>query len=290
MADTIFIYEDGTGIKIDSIISRNDGDSANAILTSKILTLPSIRSAAKKWIAADIGAAQGWWTALACKCGFITIAFEPDVSGAALFKQNMIDNGYMDKFILMECAVSNKNETQTMKFCGESSYIGKHVSESNSSELFVEKQIPTVRFEDIFTGLIAPFLDESIYIPLMKIDTEGHEPDVIDGMLNMLSTGHIQNIITEFTTYWYGETKETAIIESESLIRKISTYLPYIYMLSRRGEIIYFGPMKPEQYNSVCARLYDMHLQVDIAFLSEPIDASYGLKVIDIDKTDLVRV
>lgn len=285
MADNVLIFNDGTGVVIGTITSRNDGDSSNAILTNKLLGLSHTTDT--NCICVDIGAAQGWWTALATKCGYTTLSFEPDASGAALFKQNMLDNNLASKIILMECAISDKTCIQTMRTCGESSYLGKHASESNTAETFIEKQITTMRFEEIFNGTIIPFLDATIHIPLMKIDTEGHEPGVIDGMISMLEAGRIHNIITEFTAYWYGETREIAIVESEVLMRKIAAYLPYIYILSRRGSILYFGPIKASHYKHICSMLYDRHLQVDVAFLSKPIDASYGLTVIDIDKTDL---
>jgi len=134
----------------------------------------------------DVGANVGYFSILASQLGAKVIAFEPSKDNRELLEQNIKDNNC--EVEVHSQALSNKNESgflYTNKTPGQYSLIG-----SGSGE-----KVECVRFDDL--GLPVP--------DMIKIDVEGAERQVLEGMQSVLNTDKPITLILED---WKGDTIE----------------------------------------------------------------------------------
>lgn len=265
------------GVKIGTITSRNNGDAAIAVITNRILN--TIRNKDKQQVCFDVGAAQGWWTVLAARHGYNVISFEPDNTGYQELVKNMKLNGLEEQVNCVNAGISNVDAKQILRKNGEQSFI------EGLREISADKDAnpnwPTVDVETLRLDTVLSDLSNDIIIPLMKVDTEGHELSVFNGCTESFS--RIMNVITEFSVYWYGVDPETSVQAGSNFMRLLGSHYKYIYMLSRIGSIYYVGPITPDNYEKFCGVLYEKHLQVDLLFTHQEIPTEWGLTVYPID-------
>lgn len=248
-APWITTVEDREGVKIGDTVSANDGDVSISIITHEILSknmdIP---------VCVDIGVDRGWWSqfCLAVHPEAVIHAYEPNPVSFAALKAKF---GNEPNITLYNRAVSDSNGTMLLHLDEGQS----HSRDLSGEGVLVEKGL----IDDLFAKVERVFL--------MKIDTEGHEPKVIRGLTSYLD--RIDNIIFEFTPYWYGKTKSEFIANSGKLLMQISSEFPHLYMLSRRGPVKFYPIINGTIYDHIIF-LLGLNLQVDIYACKEPLDAN----------------
>ena len=143
-------------------------------------------------IAVDVGANAGIVSTLMSACvgpkGSV-YAFEPHPTIFDLLKRNVAQNGYADRTSCKNCAVSDQVGSIFLSVPEDhEANIGTaHVSSSGGAG---GKSCQA-------TTLDEQFAENSTVINLLKIDTEGHEPEVLRGANKILSSGSVQTVVFE---------------------------------------------------------------------------------------------
>ena len=158
-------------------------------------TLPEFsRLAASARVVIDVGACTGFYTllALACSRESRVIAFEPVPANRDRVQLNLAANGWQDRCVLRPECVSNA--------CGQALL---HVPYSPDGSVVSSSSLNPNGFHGMRGGLIetpCTTLDAAIPsdtpVDLIKIDVEGFEGPVIEGMQRILSE-HSPTIILE---------------------------------------------------------------------------------------------
>ena len=108
--------------------------------------------------------------------------------------ENMIRDSDIRNVVLIKAAVG-KSEGKVDLFLPTTRHL--HSPSIMRSDLdFVPFSIPVVALD-----AFAP-LNDVAQIKLIKIDVEGYEPDVLDGMENLIKERRIENIFCEFNSLW----------------------------------------------------------------------------------------
>lgn len=275
------ILENATGVRVGTITSRNHGDAAIAVLTNRILN--SSRMHDKQQICIDVGAAQGWWATLAAKHGYAVTAFEPDSVGYAKLLESIKLNGLDKQVDCVNAAISNVDAVQTLRTNGEQSFI--EGLREISADVDANPDWPTIDVETCRLDTVLSSLGDDAQVPLMKVDTEGHEMSVFSGANESISK--IGAIITEFSIYWYGVDETASVAAGVGLMKRLASYYEYVYMLSRVGTVYYIGPIGVADFEKFCEDLYATHLQVDLVFMRTPIPPEWGLQIVGLDQVKL---
>ena len=138
----------------------------------------------------DVGANVGYYTLLAARLvgekGKV-FAFEPSPDNFALLKQNVTENGYKN-VILVPKAVSDKTATARLMIDRASSG-GHSLSAFRDSVDSVE--VETVSLDEYFAV-------RSERVDVLKIDAEGAEMAILEGMHGLLKRNPDLTLLTEF--------------------------------------------------------------------------------------------
>jgi FkbM family methyltransferase len=138
----------------------------------------------------DIGANIGYYTLIfANLCGKHgkVYAFEPEPENFLILKKNIELNGYHN-VILINKAVSNKTG-KTKLYLSEYHHTAHTIYNSNDNRPYIE--IETITLDDFFIN----FKER---IDLVKMDVEGSEPGIIEGMSSLLQNNADIKIISEY--------------------------------------------------------------------------------------------
>lgn len=137
----------------------------------------------------DVGANIGWYTVLASTrvgAGGKVIAFEPDPANAVMLRRNVEANG-LTNVVVEEKALSN--EPGKLKLFLDRKNLGRHsVVLKYDDKDYVE--VETLRLDD--------YWKDGGDIRLVKIDTEGAEGFILDGMRQTLEKHPRLELILEF--------------------------------------------------------------------------------------------
>jgi FkbM family methyltransferase len=138
----------------------------------------------------DVGANIGWYTIIASKLvgkNGSVIAFEPDPENYEFLKRNILANE-CDNVILEPKALSNVNGTLTLYLDDENK--GKH------SIVFDQKggaiQIEAIKLDDYLENRLKQ-------VDFVKIDVEGAEPMVLEGMKRTIASHPSIRLVVEFS-------------------------------------------------------------------------------------------
>jgi len=138
----------------------------------------------------DVGAHHGFFTILqatANKCTRV-LAFEPAPDNCEVIKRNIELNKF-DNIELFNCAVSDQDGTADFNIATRSSHCSFHKHHISG---FTDKiPVKTVALDSV----IKPGSYKSIVV---KIDTEGHEIHVLDGMKHLLQDTEDIRLFIEF--------------------------------------------------------------------------------------------
>ena len=182
----------------------------------------------------DIGANIGYYTLLFAKLvggkGKV-FAFEPDPDNFQLLKKNVEINGYQN-VVLERKALSNKNGKTKLYLCDFNR--GAHrIFESELCKKSIE--IETVRLDDYFSKL---HLNEPI--SFIKMDTEGSELGVIEGMRSILQENKDMKIMTEFAPFSIKEYGR----KPEELMNVLTENGFKLYVLHKRNKKVEIADVK----------------------------------------------
>lgn len=152
-----------------------------------LVTETFTRIVRKNSVVLDVGANIGYYTLIAAKLvaekGRV-FAFEPEPANFSLLEENVRLNGYKN-VVLERKAVSNKTGKADLFIQGKA---GQHsICQPSTSHV----QVETVNLDNYFR-------DFGKEIDLVKIDVEGAEPLVIQGMSELLTKNRRLKIIMEF--------------------------------------------------------------------------------------------
>lgn len=148
------------------------------------------REVKKNDIVLDIGANIGYYTLLFARLvgpkGKV-FAFEPDPDNFALLKKNVLVNGYRNT-VLVQKAVSNETG-RTRLYLSPHTKTYHRIYNSHTDRESIEVEVVT---------LADYFKDQKTKIDFIKIDTEGAEGAILEGMLPLLEKNDSVKIVTEF--------------------------------------------------------------------------------------------
>jgi FkbM family methyltransferase len=143
----------------------------------------------------DLGANIGYYTLLFAKLvgkSGKVIAFEPHPENFAILKKNVEANGY--KNVVCEQKAVSKSSERIKLFIDEEATTKHAIANSKfCSKNFVS--VDSVKLDD--------YLEENTKIDFIKMDIEGAEYFVLEGMKNVLEKNPTMTIITEFTPYYF---------------------------------------------------------------------------------------
>ena len=239
-------FDERFAVKIDSLVSGNDGDVSLSMVLYELL------QRFKNPFCVDIGADKGWVSMFCAKYkpDSRVIAFEPTKEG---FEQLVNNTKVYPSVVSYNLAISDCSGSLPFRIDGSDSHSR---ADPNTS-------FPCDRLQ--------AFVKDSDLIHFMKIDTEGHEPTILFSIEAMLP--RIASLVFEFTTYWYGSTKEECLETSLKMLQLVSNQFHYIYMLSRRGKPILYGPITKDYFLAHIVNLYEDGMQTDILASKVPIES-----------------
>jgi len=225
----------------------NDGDISNFIVTNELLFNKN------NPVCFDIGAFHGVWgegifrfTSPNAHIYF----FEPNPENFAELQKNMKN---FKGATLLNMAISDKDGTLSFNFEGPT-------SNSRTSENTVNVQCST----------IDKFFQTHQYVDIVKIDTEGHDMNVLKTLVPFVREKRVGAIVTEFSVFWYGENLEE-IFEATSIVYEYFKAFKYCYALSRNGKPFLVGPINSENFEIFIGERFINHIQSDLYFTNEEI-------------------
>ena len=230
--------DDVFGVKTSKVISFNDGDVALATVTQELL--PGCTNP----VCVDIGADIGWWSSfcLDSSPSATVCAFEPNPHS---FERLVTTFQSEPRITVFPKAISNTDSTIPLSFEGPL---------SNSRDPTIESVVATTRPDFLF--------EKFERISMIKIDTEGHEPKILEALSYFFPK--IDSLVFEFTPKWYGETTSQQMNASMKLCEIIYAAYKHIYMLNRRGPAELVAIPTPDDFITNTRRNLNLNIQVDI--------------------------
>lgn len=160
--------------------------------------LDLVKKTSKERFVLDVGANHGLFSVPASMLGYKVIGFEPVAANIyTLGKAKELNN--LTDFNMFHLALSNKNEEVDIFVpnCPDNSSFSKEAAISNMREkVYREEKVNTVRFDD--------WIKENPQysnIGIIKMDVQGSEYNIIDGMRNFLSEATDMYMIVEYENH-----------------------------------------------------------------------------------------
>jgi FkbM family methyltransferase len=262
-----FVYENGVpiGIKVNDIISENDGDIVIAILIASILPSAPIAD-----LVIDVGADRGWFSQFSrLFCKNTIYAFEPNYKSYKGFVESIRG---IENIIVLPIAVSAIETQICLQLADGQTHCRGATAATTTADL------PSADSQIAICKPLDSLIEYGRNIAFLKIDTEGHDFEVLRSATSLIEAGRVSNIVFEYTAFWVADTVADAVRESVKMLEWLSCHYKYIYALSRRGVPYMVGPLQPADFAVFAADHFDRHLQTDI-FLTNTLDAAKGLTV-----------
>ena len=179
-------------------------------------------------IAVDIGAHVGYFTLLAAKrvgpVGTV-LAFEPDADNHAALLKNIAMNNYQNITVARQ-AVSDRE-----------GYAQLHLTQTGSGRHSMFHQgLPERGSVDIETTTLDATLEELgwPHVDLIKIDVEGAEVSVLNGMAQLLESQTAPDVIVEFMP----ELLHNAGVTPQQFFDKLTSLGPEIYFIDEANGLV----------------------------------------------------
>ena len=153
------------------------------ILTEYRATLSLVNKIGKDRDVIDVGGNCGLFSIPVAKDGFKVYSFEPIKMNVDLLELNKSNNN-CDTLTIVPKALSNKNEKKTIyiPFCSDNTSFNQEVAISNMSKKdYIEEIVECETFDSWIKN------NENINVGFIKIDVQGFEKEVLQGMQNFLS-------------------------------------------------------------------------------------------------------
>jgi len=151
-------------------------------------------------VVVDVGANIGYFTILAAKLvgeSGKVFAFEPEPKNFSYLKKNIDLNQYENVFAYQK-AVSNKNEIVDLYVCDYDS--GHHtIKQGKGIEAYRKGKRGNTKKIEVETVSLDTFLRDKIdRLDIIKIDAEGAEPLILEGMKGLVLSNRNIKIFMEF--------------------------------------------------------------------------------------------
>jgi FkbM family methyltransferase len=149
----------------------------------------------------DIGANVGVFSIYAAmrKPGLSVYCFEPEVSNMYTLKENIIHNGLTDRVKINCMGISDKIGYTLFHLSSFEEGSAVH-TESREKITTTDEGFPVVWSEGIISVTLDYICKQLQCIPnALKIDTDGNEPKILDGALNLLSNETLRCLIVEMS-------------------------------------------------------------------------------------------
>jgi FkbM family methyltransferase len=144
----------------------------------------------------DVGASFGYYTTLSSQLvgpeGRV-FAFEPSPVASQVIA-NAVAESRINNITLTRAALGREAKTVSL-YLANTPYLHSPSILPIDAE-FAPVDVPVMRL-DAF-----PPLANKGMIRLLKMDVEGYEPDVLDGMMGLIQAGLIENVVCEFNSFW----------------------------------------------------------------------------------------
>ncbi len=179
----------------------------------------------------DVGTNLGYFTLLGCKIvggqGHV-IGFEANPRIYEMMSSSVFANAFRSRCETVNHAVFNENKTFEFTWDSAGHGGGRLVNKENQNLEQNTAAVEAVRLDDFLTG-------ENRKLDLMKIDTEGSDPFVLDGAQQVLKENPGAVVIMEWSPRFMearGYPLEQAIALIQSLARKVY-HIPKIGVLNQ---------------------------------------------------------
>jgi len=171
------------------LLDSKDSLSLSVFKTFEPLETEVVKKEIKEGdVAVDIGANIGYYTLIFAKLvgkKGLVYAFEPDLDNFEILKKNIKLNNY-NNVILINKAVSNKNGKLKL-YLSEKNLADHYSFDSNDGRKSID--VDCVSIDEYF---------RDIKIDFIKMDIQGYEYIVFDGMRETLKNNNDLKIVTEF--------------------------------------------------------------------------------------------
>jgi FkbM family methyltransferase len=151
----------------------------------------------------DVGASFGWYTTLALSLvgkGGRVFAFEPSPLAYATLKR-AVDGSSYHNATLVNAAVGQRDGEITI-YIPQSGPVHSPSAFGPPGE-WSPLLVPVVALDTFKQIVNIPHID------LIKMDVEGSEPDVLEGMVGLLKSGRVQRVLCEFNSSWLNANRMT---------------------------------------------------------------------------------
>ncbi len=245
------LHKDFAGYTVDGIQATNEGDVANYFVCKELLQKTC------GGVCVDIGADQGAWTAMIQaidSCRFV-YGFEPNPQSYQTLGRNLEAKPHRH-MQLFQTAISDISGSVILSQAGAQSSI---VTDGSAVEVACRP--------------LTHFLEPHEFICIAKIDTEGHDLHVLRSLYPLLEQERVRSIVTEWTPYAYGTTKEECYTRSLEVLEKVASYFPWVYALSRSGPPFLVRLTTAEQREEFLTDHLYRKLQTDLLFTQQRIES-----------------
>ena len=203
----------------------------------------------------DIGANIGYFSLIFSKLvgnNGLVYAFEPDPDNFKILKKNIEINN-IKNVILIQKAVSNTSKLSSLYLC-DYNHAQHRIYPSPRCNKKIDVEFTTI--DEMFANI--EFFNK---IKFVKIDVEGSEYDVIDGMKNTLRANQDLKMLCEFSPKQIKERK----LKPETVLKQILDHNFKIYPITTTGEKI-------------------IHIDYSKSIIDEIINIGHGLNLFCIPK------
>jgi FkbM family methyltransferase len=165
-------------------------------------------------IAVDVGASFGYYTTLSSLLVGSTgrvFAFEPSPIASVVIENAIAESGIAN-VVLTRAALGRQASKVSLFLPNTPELHSPSILPSDAD--FVPVDVPVIRLDQF-----SPLANHH-KIRLVKMDVEGYEPDVLEGMTGLLEAGRVENIMCEFNSGWLRRNSTTPA----SLLDKIQKH------------------------------------------------------------------
>ncbi len=232
-------------LQIENVLCKNDGDICIAEVFLSLLHEIDIDSS---WRIVDVGSDQGGFSLLSSNLlpENTVFAFEPNFKSYRHLTENLLTFGNKYRNIIaLPFAISSSEGTI---------YLTEDEGCSNSRGT-TGREVVTKRLDAVLP------VDSTIFF--MKVDTEGHDLEVLESARRFIDEGKLKNIVFEYTAYWIGSSEDEAVVKSKPILQYLLSKYK-LYSLSRTGRPYLVGPLGDEDLEPFIRDHYRRHLQTDI--------------------------
>jgi FkbM family methyltransferase len=177
------------------------------------ITLDLVSSLSKDRSIIDVGGNCGLFAIPIEKSGYIVYTFEPIKMNVDLLESNKKENDCPNLHIIPN-ALSNVNENRIIyiPYCSDNTSFNQRVAVSNMTKKdYVEEEVKCITFDSWIEN------NENINVGFIKIDVQGFEKEVLQGMQTFLKNCNDVHLFIEWDEK-HTEKSGSSLDELENLI------------------------------------------------------------------------